>query len=299
MRKLHSKSWPLLFALALVACDDGGDASPMALAPVVQADSSWVQLHFSQPTARYSARGWETEAWFAEFSGVDVGTVRDVMEVLETPPAGCTQLPGALSAYTTQTDERSTLRFRAVGGAAVEDDRGTATLLQPRALSLYAENVSGVVYRGQLGAEDSSRFTVSLQPSTDAPASELSVETPSGLGLVQLQGKSIYSSTIEISSEDPLTLQVDGAADESFVVLRAANDINAPGLACTLDGDTLTLTPAQLDATGVSQGRIDLQLTLRNEHELVREGATAGALTLDLHDRVTVIRARKPAPIER
>lgn len=253
-------------------------------------EASWVQLHFSQPTARYGARGWETEAWFAEFSGVDVGTVRDVMDVLETPPGGCTLLPGALSAYTTQTDDRSTLRFRAVGGAGVEDDRGDGTLLQPRALSLYAENVSGVVYRGQLAAEDSSRFTVSLQPATNAPTTELSVETPSGLGLVQLQGEPIYASTIDISADDTLTLQVDGAADESFVVLRAGNDINGPRLACTLDGDTLTLSPAQLDATGVGHGRIDLQLTLRNERTLERGGAPAGAITLDLHDRVTVTR---------
>lgn len=267
----------------LAGCDD---APARNGAPVQDVDTRWSQIQLGRSVSRHAPEHWNAEVWFAEFSGADVATVRDAMGILPTPGPGCTLIPSDFQHYALES-----LRFRAMGSAQLSDDQQQTSLLQPRALSVRSDAISGVVYRGQAPNLDSAHLQLEVHDSFSAHPTRLRFETPSGLGLVELNGESAEGEVMELSNDEDLQLRIDSDAAVAFVVLSSTGDTSASRLVCRVVGDELTLTASQLDSLAPSTSALQLQLVLRNETQLTRDGSIVGNANVDLYDRVTLIRS--------
>lgn len=267
----------------LIGCDDG---TPATVPAPTSTPETWSHLHFSQPSGRHEAEGWNVEAWFAQFSGADAAVIRDAMDVIDTPPPGCTLIPSRLSTYSLES-----LRFRAIGSAEVLDDQAQRTLLHPKTLSLRTNDISGVVYRNTIDEGSSSSLSTVIRDQNDHIIADIGMETPSGLGFVEWnEGSLDGQSSLAISLDEPLTLKIDAAADASFVSVRRMNEHHSSRLLCRLEGDTLVLQPEQFESLGEHASHLLVQLVLRNERLLTQKDNVEGAVSIDLLDRLAIER---------
>lgn len=286
-----STSTHILCALVAVSllsgCDDVGANSAPSDAPV---ESRWTQVTVQRESARHGDSDWDVEAWFAQYSGATRGALRDAMGALATPDEGCTLLPGRLNQA-----EMDSVRFRAIGTAQLVDEDGDRSLLDPRALSVRTDAISGVVYRGATSHHDSSPLHFEVMSSEGSPQLAVPLRPPSGHGWVAVNQQPLDATTgvrtpFELSSDADLTLQIDSDADVAFVYLRSAYDSHAPRLACRIENDELSISASQLDSFGPAGSLIDVQLVLRNETALTLDGVHVGEASMELNDRLTIQR---------
>src|SRR5690554_486373 len=278
-----------LLAVSLItACDDGGSQSAPNEAPE---EARWTQVTVQRESHRHDPESWQTEAWFAQYAGATEGALRDAMGALATPDEGCTLLPGRVNHA-----EMDSVRFRAIGTAQVVHENGERDLLDPRALSVRTDAISGVVYRGATSHPDSSPLHFEVLSSAGEAQLSVPLYPPSGLGWVSVNDVPIQADSIvaplALSDDADLTLEIDSDAAVAFVYLRSAYDSHAPRLACRMENDTLRIPASQLDSFGPAGSLIDVQLVLRNERALTLDGTQVGAASMKLTDRLTIQRVK-------
>lgn len=265
----------LLFVLAGCADDLAADA--------VQDDPSrmWTQIRIQREIDAPATNAWSAEAWFAEFSGVDAGAVREAMDMVDPAGEGCVIVPR----HQTHAGQ-SAIRFKAMGAARLRDDLGEHHTLQPRSLAMQSDSIHGVVYRTRANDQNQSAWHVDLINADGSSRLELQQDAPSGWGIVAINQDSTYSDPYSLS-EDTLDLTIDYHADEALLIAHRVGEDAQEQLVCALEGERFALPKRALQELRGS-GAIALQLTLRNHVDLLQDDEVAGDASIELHDRLHI-----------